>query len=55
MSRMITARVESAKYEIPEIWIVGWLQGHRIRGEVVSYEDAVLYWHAQAQMDRSES
>ena len=54
MSRMVKARVECSTYEIPEIWIVGWLQGHRIRGDVVDYEDAVLYWHSQALMDRSE-
>lgn len=46
MRDMITAKVDGRTYQIPGMWLAGFLRGRR--GATV--QDAVLWWHEQELM-----
>jgi hypothetical protein len=53
-SPVMVATVRGQRYEIPEIWVMGWCHGARLRHEPSSIADAVAFWAWQAELERAE-
>jgi hypothetical protein len=48
--RIVTATVEGRRYEIPELWMIGYCQSHAEADSL----NAVIAWHRQARLEQSE-
>jgi hypothetical protein len=46
--RFVTGTIEETKYEIPEMWVVGFCQHNKC-----SVHDAFVWWHEQEKMEKS--
>ena len=46
--------IDGREFDIPDIWIAGFCQGARLRGEPSGVEDAIYYWVWQAELADAE-
>jgi hypothetical protein len=44
-------RIEGATYEIPDIWLAGWIRRHP-RDPLEAVGAAIRYWHNQALLEQ---
>lgn len=51
---VIHASINDRNFEIPEIWVIGYCQGARLRGEPSGIEDAIAHWAWQQTLAERE-